>query len=218
MSDSTRGGLNVGFALFGGLPRYLPSNCLTHDAATHWPLLTLICFRNSECLICRSGATAQLGIIGCRSPLSAFLLFFKLPLIKAGCVSAHFHPPESWIIQIKTFSLQKPRSRPVSHLPLVTVMLDGVKKRRRLLCASSIGVSFLDFRFFISSASWTERNFPFARFLTFQKCRECQVVRSVPSLTSRLQGLEADLGMTGNDYNIALCLFFATSLPSICPS
>jgi len=29
---------------------------------------------------------------------------------------------------------------------------------------------------------------------------------------SRLQGLEADLGMTGNDYNIALCILFATFL------
>lgn len=26
----------------------------------------------------------------------------------------------------------------------------------------------------------------------------------------RLQGLESDLGMTGNDYNVALCLFFIT--------
>jgi hypothetical protein len=31
-------------------------------------------------------------------------------------------------------------------------------------------------------------------------------------LTFRLQGLEADLGMEGNDYNLALCLFFVTYL------
>jgi hypothetical protein len=31
-------------------------------------------------------------------------------------------------------------------------------------------------------------------------------------LTLRLQGLEADLGMEGNDYNLALCLFFVTYL------
>jgi len=32
-------------------------------------------------------------------------------------------------------------------------------------------------------------------------------------LICRLQGLEDDLGMAGNDYNLALCLFFVTYVP-----
>jgi hypothetical protein len=80
------------------------------------------------------------------------------------------------------------------------------------LSANLIGVSFLACRFFICFAFWTERN----QLLT----NVSNVVRNIGNArffisefvpnNFRLQGLEEDLGMTGDDYNIALCLFFIT--------
>jgi len=81
-------------------------------------------------------------------------------------------------------------------------VLDGVSVKKRRWFANSIGGFFQLYLYFICFASLTERKISIVSPTDHRNIGN-----------ARLQGFETDLGMTGNDYNLALCLFFVTYLP-----